>query len=66
MATMAELIKEYWLWKGKQMQVNIDGLIFNVKVLDLRQVWNRLDVKITPMSGTGEAWIEARRLIQSV
>jgi hypothetical protein len=62
---MSDLIKEYWLWKGKKAQVNINGLIVDVQILDFRQVWDRLDAKITPCAGTGEAWIEARRLIQA-
>ncbi len=48
---MSELLKEFWLWKGKKAQVNINGLLVNVQILDLRQVWNRLDAKITPISG---------------
>jgi hypothetical protein len=63
---MSALLKEYWLFKGKQLQVNINGLMVNVIVTDLRQVWNRVDAKISPVSGNGEVWVEAKRLTQPI
>jgi hypothetical protein len=66
MVTMTDLLKEFWINKGKQMQLNVNGLMVNVVVTDLRQVWNRLDAKVTPVSGNGELWVEARRLTQPV
>ncbi len=63
---MTELLKEFWLYKGKQLQVNINGLMVDVLVIDLRQVWNRVDAKITLVKGNGEIWVEARRLTQPV
>ncbi len=66
MEAMSALIQEYWLYKGKTLQLPIDGLRIDVKVVDLRQRWNTIDAKVSPVSGNGEVWVEARRLIQPV
>ncbi len=63
---MSELLKEFWLWKGKKVQLPINGLPIDVEVKDFRQVWNRVDAKVTPIKGSGEVWVEAKRLIQPI
>ncbi len=60
--TMDEMIKKFLVCKGETRSIGIDGLTVKVKVLDLRQVWNRIDALITPISGEGETWIDADRL----
>ena len=35
-----------------------DGLKFPVVFLDLRRVWGRYDVKISPLDGEGSKWVE--------
>jgi hypothetical protein len=59
---MSELIKEFWIWKGKTVQLPVGGINIDVKIIDLRQVWNRVDAKVSPVSGNGEVWVEAKRL----
>jgi hypothetical protein len=66
---MSELLQEYWgLYAGKpNLQVDMgNGFLVAVEVTDLRQCWNRVDAKVKPISGSGEIWIEARRLIQII
>lgn len=33
-----------------------------VTVIDARTHWGRVDVLVTPVGGTGEAWVSAERL----
>ncbi len=41
-----------------------DELVINVEVLDVRQAWGRTDIKVTPISGAGEQWISADRIVK--
>ena len=58
---MSELIKEYWLFKGQTLFLPVDGLMVSVKILDVRRRWNTLDAKVSPTTGNGEVWVEAKR-----
>jgi hypothetical protein len=31
-------------------------------VLDVRECWNRIDLLVTPVSGTGEQWVSDERI----
>lgn len=42
---------------GKTATYNIGTLSFNVHVTDYRHVWNRDDVLISPMTGSGQQWV---------
>ena len=33
-----------------------------VRVLDARQVWNRVDFLVEPVHGTGQRWVSAERV----
>ena len=44
---------------------SIDGLRFPVRILDARQVFGRIDVRITPINGVGERWISAEGLVKA-
>ena len=35
-----------------------DGLTFEVKIIDAKQSYGRLRYLVTPISGTGERWVE--------
>ena len=35
-----------------------DGLKYPVVFLDLRKVWGRVDVRISPLDGEGDKWVE--------
>jgi hypothetical protein len=39
-----------------------EGLVIRVKILDVRQAYGRDDVLVSPVRGSGEAWVSADRL----
>lgn len=41
---------------GKEGNIEVSGLTFRVIVRDVRRVYGRLQYKITPHTGRGEAW----------
>ncbi len=36
----------------------IASIKIRVKILDARQIFGRLELKVTPLGGTGEAWAQ--------
>jgi len=44
----------------------IDGLTVNVQLLDVKRVFGRIDVLITPISGNGQRWVQADRLNKEI
>ena len=42
----------------------IDSLVVHVKLLDVKQVFGRVDVLVTPINGKGEKWVQADRLME--
>jgi hypothetical protein len=42
--------------------ITIGSLVFEVKILDVKQAYGRIDVLITPISGQGQRWIQASKL----
>lgn len=53
-ATMADKI-------GSTVAVREKGFAWFATVLDVREVWNRTDLKVTPVSGIGWLWVAADR-----
>lgn len=49
---------------GSRGQVEENGLKFSVQVLDVRRRYGHTDLLITPLSGSGETWIDAERFIR--
>lgn len=47
---------------GKPAEYAIDGMKINVTIVDVRKVYNRTDYKITPESGSGTKWVDARKV----
>lgn len=41
------------------------GLSVRVKILDVRQVFSRVDFLITPIAGTGETWVSEEMITGS-
>jgi hypothetical protein len=39
-----------------------EGLTIRVKILDVRSAYGRTEYLITPVNGTGEGWVQARRV----
>ena len=51
--TATELSKQI----GREGLVNLAGLQVGVRIVDARSVFDRVDLKIVPLSGRGETWI---------
>lgn len=49
---------------GKTATYKIDDMSFTVAIVDVRQVFNRIDYKITPAKGCGSGtkWVDARKV----
>jgi len=43
---------------GKEGYVNYYDLRINIKVLDVKMAYGRTRFQITPLSGSGEEWVE--------
>lgn len=37
----------------------LDGLTVDVKILDVREVYGRVDFLVTPVAGSGQVWKQA-------
>lgn len=44
-------------WIGRTGQLSIKDMSVAVRITDVRQVWNRTDVLIVPLAGTGMTWV---------
>jgi len=64
--SMTEIIKSIGDRTGNKdiARINLDGLKVDVKILDVKQVFGRVDVLITPINGSGEKWVQADRLVK--
>lgn len=60
---MLELIKKY---VGKTVIVRLGGLDVEVTVTDVKERWGRTRYFITPVAGSGEAWVETITLKDEV
>ena len=43
---------------GQNGEYTIDGLTIPVNITDVRVVYGRLQVQLTPKEGTGKKWVE--------
>jgi hypothetical protein len=41
---------------------NGDPLYFHVLIIDARQVWGRVDLRVLPMAGSGTQWVGLSRI----
>jgi len=46
--------------------LNCDGLQVQVKLLDVKQVFGRIDVLVTPSQGQGQKWVQVDRLMEVI
>ena len=42
---------------------NTDGLCIQVRIENVRKVWDRVDFLITPLSGSGAKWVSADKVV---
>jgi hypothetical protein len=45
------------------LQDAIKGVDVDVRILNVRSSFNRIDVLVTPIAGNGETWVNANRVI---
>jgi hypothetical protein len=50
--------KEVETYVGKKATVKLGGLVVEVKVTDVKHVYGRNRFLVTPVSGSGEVWVE--------
>jgi len=50
---------------GKVIRMNAKGMIIDVTILDVKFVFGRYAYLVTPVAGTGEAWIDNRSIYQN-
>ena len=60
MATMAKMIEQ--LGKIVRIEISELGLDIDVTVLDAKHSYGNLRYLVSPISGTGEIWINASRV----
>ena len=57
---MTNLIEEY---VGKGATINIKGMKFEVLTKDVRMNYGKKKFLVSPMSGSGESWVEEIELL---
>jgi cell division protein FtsN len=55
---MKELMKAL----GKQAQLRLEGFSVAVTISDVKQAYGNTRYYVTPVNGTGEAWVDESRL----
>lgn len=48
---------------GTTVQLRVDSLRVDCEVLDSKAVFGRIDLLVTPKSGSGQQWISSSRLV---
>ncbi len=49
-------------FKHKMGTIDVDGLIVSITVTDARFRYGHIDLKVTPISGRGERWVESTKV----
>ena len=49
-------------FKHKMGTIDVDGLIVSITVTDARFRYGHIDLKVTPISGRGERWVERTKV----
>ena len=47
---------------GKSANVPVGQILFDVTIKDIRYAYGRIDALLSPVSGSGETWIELKNL----
>lgn len=50
-------------YKNKKGQIKENNLTINVKILESRVRYGHLDLKVTPLNGEGEVWVERKNIL---
>lgn len=49
-------------YKGKKGRIVENNLTINVKILEARTRYGHLDLKVSPIAGEGEVWVERKNI----
>lgn len=55
---MALTSAELRAFEGRTGTVDLGGLVVEIRCLDARNRYGHLDILVTPISGSGEIWME--------
>jgi hypothetical protein len=55
-------IQEFGVVIGKYGQISTNELIFNVQIKDVKQAYGNVRYLVTPASGIGQTWVDAKRV----
>jgi hypothetical protein len=56
-------VKEMASYIGKVGQLKLDSFLIAVEISDIRKVWQRIDVLVSPVHGNGEQWVCLDRVV---
>jgi hypothetical protein len=48
---------------GDLVSVPLGGLVVRCRVMGSRPAFGRIDLRVTPVSGSGEIWVDSRRVV---
>jgi len=52
-------MKEYIQYINRKYDINLNGLIVSIVILDIKKSYGRLRFLVSPVSGKGEIWVES-------
>ncbi len=52
-------MKEYIQYINRKYDINLNGLIVSIVILDIKKSYGKLRFLVSPVSGKGEIWVES-------
>jgi hypothetical protein len=59
---MTKGVGQNYIGQTGLLQDVLPGLDVAVRILDMRTAFGRIDVKVTPVSGSGDTWVNINRV----
>jgi hypothetical protein len=56
-------VKEMASYIGKIVNLKVESLSIPVEIEDIRKVWQRVDVLVSPVNGNGSQWVSLDRVV---
>ena len=56
---LEDLIDEY---VGRKARLSLDGLVVEVTIMNIKSHFGRLDMEVSPISGSGAKWVTSQKL----
>jgi len=56
-------VRELSEYLNREALLTTDGMQVTVRIINVRQVFSRVDCQVTPMNGSGSSWVSADRLM---